>query len=394
MVLTTAQKQGLQIAVERYNEGAPYTCISGYAGSGKSTLISFIVATLQLNPEEDVAYVAYTGKAANVLREKGCPNAVTVHKLIYYSRLMPNGKYMYTLRPELEQNFKLIVVDEISMLPKKMWEQLLGFGVYIIACGDPFQIPPINADDDNHVLDNPHIFLDEIMRQAQESEIIRLSMDIRAMKPIKCFNGNDLKIFNKEDLSIGMCTWADQILVATNKCRNDINNQMRNHLGFGKEPQIGDKIICLHNEWDIIASDDATPLTNGTIGYLKEYSTHICNIPRTICPNPITGMMTDFTVDNGAVFQGVEIDYNSILNGQKSLTGQQEYKLLHSKIFEGDIPIEFAYGYAITCHRAQGSQWNNVLVVEERFPFDAIEHARWVYTACTRAASKLVLIKN
>lgn len=397
MELTKRQEQGLRIAVERYNEGAPYTCISGFAGSGKSTLISFIISALEVDPEEDVAYVAYTGKAANVLREKGCPNAVTAHKLIYYSKLMPNGKYSYTVRKTLEQPYKIIVVDEISMLPKSMWEQLLRYGIYILACGDPFQIPPINSKEDNHVLDNPHVFLDEIMRQAQESDIIRLSMDIRAMKPIKPFEGNDVKVFDKDALSVGMCQWADQILVGTNARRNQINDLMRKQLGFGEEPQIGDKIICLHNEWEIYASDECTPLTNGTIGYITDFSQHILDIPKTIYKDTYIGMLTNFKLDNGYNFENIEIDYKSISTGIKTLSGPQEYKLIKAyqkNIYQDRLPIEFNYGYAITVHRAQGSQWNNVLVVEERFPFDKVEHARWLYTAVTRSASKLVLVQN
>ena len=120
-----------------------------------------------------MAYVAYTGKAAEVLRKKGCPNATTAHKLIYETFPLSNGKFLH--RPKISLgDYKVIVVDEISMLPKDMWQQLLSYRVFIIACGDPFQIPPISSDDDNLVLKNPHVFLDEIMRQAEDSEIIRL----------------------------------------------------------------------------------------------------------------------------------------------------------------------------------------------------------------------------
>ena len=83
MELTKKQKEALDLAVERYVNGEPYTCISGYAGSGKSTLIKFIIASLDVDPEVEVAYVAYTGKAANVLQSKGCPNATTAHNLLY-----------------------------------------------------------------------------------------------------------------------------------------------------------------------------------------------------------------------------------------------------------------------------------------------------------------------
>ena len=141
MVLTSKQEAGLKIAIERYRAGEKYTVIAGFAGTGKSTLIKFIIAALNLCPE-DVCYVAYTGKAAQVLKNKGCPNVMTAHKLLYEAKPMPNGTYKF--EPKLSiGDFKIVVVDEISMLPKVMWDRLLTHNVYIIACGDPFQLPPI-----------------------------------------------------------------------------------------------------------------------------------------------------------------------------------------------------------------------------------------------------------
>jgi exodeoxyribonuclease-5 len=220
MELTRKQEEGLKIAVARYKAHEPYTCIAGYAGTGKSTLIKFIVAALNMY-EEEVAYIAFTGKASEVLREKGCPNAQTAHRLLYYSKQMPNGKFVYKPRPHIE--YSLIVVDEVSMLPIDMWELLLSHGVYVIACGDPFQLPPVDKTKENHILDNPHIFLDEVMRQAKESDIIVTSMNIREGKSIVPMRGNDTQIFRKQELVAGMYGWADEILVATNKNRFDIN---------------------------------------------------------------------------------------------------------------------------------------------------------------------------
>lgn len=136
MILTAKQEEGLKIAVERYRAREPYTIISGYAGSGKSTLIKFIISALNL-PEERVAYVAYTGKAANVLKQKGCPNATTAHKLLYYANKTPNGGFVFRPKPTLEIPYKLIVVDEVSMLPRDMWNLLLSHHIYVLACGDP-----------------------------------------------------------------------------------------------------------------------------------------------------------------------------------------------------------------------------------------------------------------
>lgn len=390
MELTRKQEEGLRIAIDRYNHNEPYTVIAGYAGTGKSTLINFIIAALEVNPEDEVAYITFTGKASEVLREKGCPNAMTAHKLLYYSKQMPNGKFFYRPRPSLEKDYKVIVVDEVSMLPKDMWDLLLTHGIYVIACGDPFQIPPIDKNQDNGILNNPHIFLDEVMRQAKESDIICLSMDIREGKKINPFKGNDTQVFNKKDLCDGMYFWADQILVSTNKSRHDINSYIRDDLGRGFEPEINDKVICLRNCWDTLSEKQCDPLINGSIGTIS--AMHMESIDYIIMGQKVTApvLVTDLITSNDE-YKNLHIDYTALTTGEKFFTPRQEYIIRKNKQ-NPELPIEFNFGYAITGHRAQGSQWNKVLVLEESFPFDKIEHARWLYTTVTRAAEKLTLI--
>lgn len=122
ITLTKKQEEGLRTAVERYKLGEKYTVIAGFAGSGKSTLVKFIVEALGVDPQEDVAYVAFTGKAATVLQQKGCPNAVTAHKLLYKAKPLPNGSYRFYPRDVLENDYKVVVVDEVSMLPMSLWQ--------------------------------------------------------------------------------------------------------------------------------------------------------------------------------------------------------------------------------------------------------------------------------
>ena len=392
MVLTIKQQEALNIAVQRYRAGAPYTVISGYAGSGKSTVVRFIIEALGV-PLEQVAYVAFTGKAAKVLAQKGCPNATTAHKLLYWAKQKPNGSYSYTEKPYLEEGYKVIVVDEVSMLPTVMWNLLLRHRVYVLACGDPGQLPPINPNDNNHVLDNPHVFLDEIMRQAKESEIIRLSMHVREGKPLSTFEqkGEQVKIITQDELVSGHLTWADQILCATNERRNQLNLLLREMKEFGPEPQIGDKVISLKNHWDDCSSL-GNPLTNGTIGYISEYSTSTRFLPFQINGSNII-KLADIVLDteDEDQFEYLSLDYNALAKGEKTLDGRQEFILL--KKF-GWVPYEFAYAYAITTHKAQGSEWNKVLLFEERFPFDKEEHQRWLYTGITRASEKLVVVRK
>ena len=392
MQLTKKQERGLKIAVARFNEHEPWTCVAGYAGTGKSTLVKFIIAALNIAPEE-VCYIAFTGKAATVLQQKGCPNAVTAHKLLYRSKQLPNGKYMHVPRDILEDDYKIIVVDEVSMLPKDMWNLLLKHKVYILALGDPAQLPPIDKDQDNGVLAKPHIFLDEVMRQAQDSEIIRLSMHVREGRPLSTFKceGAQVQIYKPNQVVTGMYEWADQILCATNNTRNNINNAVRKLRGYGEEPEEGDKIISLTNHWEFFSASGDWPLTNGQIGTLKYHYTEDFSLPRYITDQKITYMFADVAIDDDK-FNMIPIDYKYLKTGETALTPKQSYQLMKNKFCTLEPPYDFAYGYAITTWKAQGSEWDKVLGFEEKFPFDADTHNKYLYTLITRSKERLVLI--
>ena len=392
MELTKRQEEGLKVAVARYQNREKYTCISGYAGSGKSTLVKFIVQALPgIDPEEDVVYATYTGKAAQVLLKKGNKNVSTLHKLLYQS--LPRQDGTWYRKPVDRIPYKIVVVDEVSMVPQSMIEQLFKYHIYLLALGDPFQLPPIHKDDVNTLLDKPHVFLNEIMRQAQESEIIRVSMDIREGKDLSLFDGKEVKIYDREDFTEPMLLWADQVLVGTNQTRIDLNNTMRRLLGRDGGPQDGDKVICLKNEWDIVANN-YDPLVNGTIGHLQNpYSTYV-NFPYYLGGHRFEVLNSRFISDSGAEFSEINMDKKMIMTGEKCCDFKTAWTISRNKQHGWKIPKEFTYGYAITCHKAQGSQWEKVLIVEERFPFDKTEHARWLYTAVTRAEEKAVIIRK
>ena len=396
MELNEKQKNGLTLALQRYKNKEKYTVIAGYAGAGKSTLVRFIIEELKTYgvKETDVCFACFTGKAAQVLLKKGNKNVITLHKLLYKSIPKESGGFVRIPNPSIP--YKIVVVDEVSMAPKTLMDLLFKHNVYVICLGDPFQLPPVDKKEDNHLLDAPHIFLDEIMRQAQESEIIQLSMAIRENRPIEVFQGKEVQILNKEELNTGMLTWADQILVATNATRVSINAQMRKLLNFGEQPQNGDKIICLRNYWDCF-SDNEEPLVNGTIGILKNSFLTKRYLPRIVKSTDglshIDLIMGDFISDSGMYFHSLEMDKKMIDTGEFSLDWKTVYQLNRNPKTRDIPPLEFTYGYAITCHKAQGSEWDKVLVIEEKFPFDKIEHARWLYTAVTRSSEKLVLVR-
>ena len=379
MILTKKQEEGLKIAINRYKSHEPYTCIAGFAGTGKSTLVKFIVSALELD-EEEVAYISFTGKASLVLKNKGCHNAMTAHKLLYKSVKNSDGSFKHIPRMTLAGDYKLIVVDEVSMLPLQMWELLLSHRIHVIAMGDPGQLPPIGESHD--VLYSPHIFLDEIMRQAAESEIIRLSMDIRENKIIKPFKGKEINIVRQKDVVDGMYSWADQIICGKNMTRHSINDYMR-AMKWGddynpKVPREGDKLICLNNNWDMVTQEGSV-LINGLIGTCGEVNT---------APGPFgTQCWIDFIPDDNPndIFRQIPIDYKLISTGEPTITKENFRKFPKNYRLE-----QFDYGYAITCHKSQGSEYPKVLIFEEMLK--STEHNRWLYTAVTRASDKITLV--
>ena len=393
MILTKKQEEGLKTAVARHRAGEKYTVIAGYAGTGKSTLVRYIIDALNIE-EDRVCHCAFTGKAAEVLKKKGNKNVATLHRLLYEHIPRPAGGFFRKPKPFID--YDVIVVDEVSMAPKSLMELLFKHQVYVICLGDPFQLPPIDKDEDNHLLDNPHIFLDEIMRQEEDSEIIQLTMKIRNQEPIDYFNGNEIKIIPYSDLNTGVLQWGDQILTATNAKRQAINNQMRALQGRTGEPVDGDKIICLRNYWED-SSLNGDALINGTIGILQNSFQTWREIPRFVQSDirKFDVLVGDLVVPEiNDVYQMTEIDRQMIITGEKCCGWQLSYKLGKLRPTYGEIvPKEFAYAYAITTHKSQGSEWPRVVVLEEKFPFDKVEHARWLYTACTRASERLVLVR-
>lgn len=316
---------------------------------------------------------------------------MTLHRLLYESVPKPDGTFLR--KPKLTIDYSVVIVDEVSMAPKEMIDLLFRHrNIYVICLGDPFQLPPIDKDSDNHLLDNPHIFLDEVMRQAKESEIIRLTMDIREGKNLNNFDGKDVKVYDQASLNTGMLLWADQIICGTNKTRVDINTQMRGLLDRGESPEDGDKIICLRNYWDY-CNENGDYLVNGIIGSIENVYPSFNVIPPLYGGKTIDVIYADFISEDGYSFGNLQMDTQEILTGERCLDPRTIYRLTRSRKYGSLVPMEFTYGYCITTHKAQGSQFNKVLVIEEGFPYSKEEHARWLYTSCTRAIEKLVVVR-
>ena len=247
------------------------------------------------------------------------------------------------------------------------------------------------------------------MRQAQDSEIIRLSMWVREGKSIKDFktSNSEVMIISPKELTTGMYSWADQILCATNSKRNTINAQVRRLNNFGPEPQIGDKIISLQNHWEFFSSGnlrtqdsdsknsrvEPAPLTNGSIGTIETLQQSHITLPLYIGNGTIPILYTTMYNEDGDHFAGIPVDYTALTTGTKLLTPQQEYKMKKS-LGCPNPPFEFAYAYGITTWKAQGSEWKKVLGFEESFPYEKETHQKFLYTMITRASEKLVLVKK
>ena len=319
---------------------------------------------------------------------------MTLHRLLYDSFPRQGGGFIRV--PKKYLGYTIIVVDEVSMVPKSMIDMLLSHKVFVIFLGDPFQLPMIDKSESHNFLERPHIFLDQIMRQAEESEIIRLTMKIREGEIIDYNEGKEVIIVPKANLVTGHLTWADQIICATNATRISVNNQVRSLLGYSGIPQDGERMICLRNYWDDISETGDGVLVNGSTGIIRNPFETFVDAPRYVKMknHRMPVIQGTFIADDGQTFPCVDMDKYMIENGEPFLDWRESYALGKLKMRIGDIvPRQFAYGYAITCHKSQGSEWDKILVLEETFPFDKKEHARWLYTAATRAVSKLVLLR-
>lgn len=373
ITLTRKQEEGLKLAVDRYKHEEPYTCIAGYAGTGKSTLVNFIIKALDI-PEEHIAYCAYTGKASLILQQKGCPGATTAHRLLYNTKELPDGTFQHTPRKHPADNLKLIIVDEISMLEKEQWEILMEWRIPVICLGDPFQLPPINED--NGVLQSPHVFLDEVMRQAQDSEIIRLSMDVREGKSLHYFKGKDVRVVPKDSISDRLLITADMVLCGKNATRFSLNTRMRRaYWGdrYVDEPINGDKCICLKNQWSV------GDLVNGSIGTID-------NIQKKDTFYLKPRMIADFATDCDDWFPELSMDYKIFTEG-KPTVNKDNWKMYPKEV----RPMEFDYAYAITVHKSQGSEYGKVVLFNEYLGSDREQWHRWLYTGITRSSEKLVV---
>jgi len=343
----------------------------GYAGTGKTTLAKYIAD----EADDEVKFAAFTGKAASVMRGKGCGGASTIHSLIYRARESGEEIPSFDLWDEAPASKAgLIIIDECSMVDAELGRDLLSFGVPVLVLGDPAQLPPIQGGG-FFTEAEPDAMLTEVHRQAQDNPIVRLSMDIRAGEDIEPGRYGETEVLRKGDLDPQCVLEADQVLVGRNATRRSYNARMRERRGFEDEmPSAGDKLVCLRN-------NRKKGLFNGGLWTVKERSGR--KGAKAIKSSVQTGIMTmQLLPDDETATRGVKVS----VRPECFLGGIEQVDWQRRKPYD-----EFDYGYVLTVHKAQGSQWDHVVLFDESFAFPD-SRGRWLYTGVTRAAKKLTVV--
>ncbi len=333
----------------------------GYAGTGKTTLARHIAGDF----DGRVAYAAFTGKAAQVMRSKGCVSASTIHSLIYKARDSGEETPSFDLWDDSPASRAgLIVIDECSMVDAELGRDLMSFGVPILVLGDPAQLPPIQGAG-FFTEAEPDAMLTEVHRQAQDDPIVRLSMEVREGGSLEPGIYGETRVVERQYLDRDRVVEADQVLVGRNATRRSYNARMRERRGFESAlPSAGDKLVCLRN-------NRRKGLFNGGLWTVRDAAPARRDaIKMRIQPEDETGRRAIRVSVRTECFGG-EIE-------------QLEWPL--RKRFD-----EFDYGYVLTVHKAQGSQWDDVVLFDESFAFGE-SRSRWLYTGVTRAARRLTVV--
>ena len=363
--------------------------IEGPAGSGKTFLIFEILKELGLHPTQ-ILPMAYTGQASIVMRTRGFSTARSIHSSLYETVVeydtsnianqfgLPIKKNVFKKRTYIDPRICLFFIDEGYMVPDYMLNDLLSFGVKILVCGDSNQLPPVGGKPCFFTSGKIHR-LTELMRRSADSPIIYLAT--RAMKgePIHAgIYGNDVLVVNDNEFNPSMIGFADSIICGTNRTRETMNAYVRQVAGFDSDlPRFGERMICRNNNWS--TTQDGIALCNGLTGT-------VVSQPDASCFNGKTFTM-NFRPDlANTIFFDVPVNYEYYKAGYDE---RQNIKNGNMKYMTGEM---FEYAYAISTWLAQGSEYPNVLYIEE-FMRPQIQNAL-NYTAITRAKKKLIYVKK
>jgi exodeoxyribonuclease-5 len=369
--------------------------LAGFAGTGKTSLAKMLAAEARGR----VLYCAFTGKAASVLRSKGCPDATTIHSLIYLGagsggvsrkalreleerlskeqdsarrhelqkeidRAKAEGKRMaFRLNPDSKvRDAALVVVDEASMVDGKVGADLLSFGTKVLVLGDPGQLPPVQGRG-FFTERRPDFLLQTIHRQAEGNPILRLADLARRGQPLPTGAHGASHVIPWAKMDKDVVLRAEQILVWRNATRHAVNARVREMAGIDISqrpfPVALERLVCLRNNHE-------EGLLNGCV-YVAQHDAEL--------------------VDEGEVLLHVEPEEGG---AAASLTAMQEPFLGREPPPFSDVD-SFGYAHALTVHKAQGSQWGRVLVMDD---YRGADRNKWLYTAITRAADRVIVAQK
>jgi len=374
MKLSPEQDAAL-VAVSRWlKAGHPQLFrLFGYAGTGKTTLARRIAE----DADGDVLFAAFTGKAAQVMRNKGCTNARTLHSLIYRPRGEKTEAETGELQPAFSLNraspvgkAKLIVVDECSMVDEALGRDLLSFGTPVLVLGDPGQLPPIKTGEGGagyFTEAEPDIMLTEVHRQARDNPIIALAQAVREGNRPDYGGYGESRVIGRSEIDAEQVLAADQILVGRNRTRHLYNRRIRALKGFDSPlPAAGDKLVCLRNSTE-------KGLLNGSLWRVTSVGTRA---------GPTLNMLVRTDEDGShGVSAKIRVAKKMFEDGPEAVAWAERRRT-----------DEFDYGYALTVHKAQGSQWDRLVLFDESFAFRDTRD-RWLYTAITRAAEAITIVR-
>lgn len=411
--------------------------LCGFAGTGKSTILPDILDATGLSPSE-VAFAAPTGKAAKVMGTKLRAQGInvypsTIHSLIYKPKPQkaetlerelaiaqeewvklksgdispPSGdlradlkaceKTIHILQKDLDraydsndlrfqlnhesrltkENIRLLILDEGSMIGKQMAEDLLEFEIPILVMGDPGQLPPV-GDDLGFLADTPDAFLTEVHRQAADNPIIHLATLVRKGQRGDYGDYGDgvLIVPRKKDIYTLDLERDCQVLVGTNKNRWKLTGKMRKEGGLlDTLPMLGEPLIMCRNSKTYPELVNGTPVFSADDHGMSEdgEARFLCRI--------VNEEDKPFSM---YAYQGLFEEHQK---REKNFSSAAKGVAYRSRI--NDAQIDF--GWAITCHKSQGSQWDEVIVHDESGAFRE-DADKWLYTAITRAAKRLVIV--
>ncbi len=346
----------------------------GFAGTGKTTLAKELASSVI----GAVLYACFTGKASLVLRKKGCNGASTIHSLIYKAVQDPiTGEYHFKLNDDSPLALAaLVVIDEVSQVNEELARDLVSFGIKILVLGDPAQLPPVKGEG-FFINATPDIMLTEVHRQAADNPIIRMSMDVREGRGLQVGQYGDSRVIRRANVDREsmreLALSTDQILCGLNRTRQSYNERLRTINGLAPlpsqggrpcwHPVSGDRLVCLRNNHD-------KGLLNGGLWEAGEVV--------------VKGSYADIRVQSLDEPEMSPVDVSVLLPFFNGSDKDLDWKV--KKGFE-----EFTYGYALTVHKSQGSQWDDVLLFDESYVFkqDAAKH---LYTGITRAAERVTVV--